>query len=78
MNNSKNTHLALTQYYRWYQVYEIPFTKSTIENQLDILSDQVEISSQAGTTKGKDTLADRLQLFEGWKNAHHVKSTKIS
>jgi len=73
----KNNHLALTQYYRWYQVYEVPFTKSRIDNQLDILGDDVEISSQAGTTKGKDGIADRLKLFEGWKNAHHVKNTAV-
>lgn len=74
----QNNHLALTQYYRWYQVYEIPFTKATIENQLDILSDTVEITSQAGTTKGKEDLPERLKLFEGWQNAHHVKNTEVS
>ncbi|MCX8491679.1 MAG: hypothetical protein ORN54_11485 [Cyclobacteriaceae bacterium] len=73
----KNNHIALTQYYRWYQVYEVPFTKARIDNQLDILTGDVEISSQAGTTKGKDGLADRLKLFEGWENAHHVQSAKV-
>lgn len=74
----KNNHLALTQYYRWYQVYELPFNTARINNQLDILSEDVEISSQAGTTKGKDGLADRLKIFEGWQNAHHVKNTLVS
>lgn len=73
----KNNHLALTQYYRWYQVYEVPFTKSTIDNQLDILSDDIEIVSQAGTIKGKEGLADRLKVYDGWKNAHHVKNTEV-
>lgn len=73
----QNNHLALTQYYRWYQVYEIPFTNATIDNQLDILSYDVEISSQAGTTKGKEGLADRLKMFEGWQNSHHVKNTEV-
>jgi hypothetical protein len=73
----KNNHLALTQYYRWYQVYELPFNTARINNQLDILSEDVEISSQAGTTKGKDGLADRLKIFEGWQNAHHVKNTQV-
>ena len=31
------SHLAKAQYYRWYQVYEVPFTKARIENQKDII-----------------------------------------
>lgn len=73
----KNTHLALVQYHRWYQVYEAPFNKARIDNQLDILADDVEIISQAGTTKGKDDLADRLKMYEGWQNAHHVQNTQV-
>jgi hypothetical protein len=74
----QNNHLALTQFHRWYQVYEIPFTKASIKNQLDILVDDVEISSPAGTTKGKAGLEDRLKVYEGWQNAHHVQSTEIT
>ncbi|MDI9363540.1 MAG: hypothetical protein QM541_01220 [Flavobacterium sp.] len=71
------THLVLAQYHRWYQVYEIPFTQNTIANQKDILSDDVEIISQNGTTKGKEGLEDRLRVFTGWRNAHHVQKTEI-
>ena len=74
---AKYTHLALAQYYRWYQVYEVPFTEARINNQADILDEDVEISSMAGTTKGKAGLGDRLRLFEGWKNAHHVQNTEV-
>lgn len=70
-------HLALTQYYRWYQVYEVPLNKARIDNQLDILAEEIEISSQAGTTKGKMGIEDRLKMFEGWQNAHHVENTSI-
>lgn len=73
----KNNHLALTQYYRWYQVYEVPLNKARVDNQLDILSDEIEISSQAGTSKGKNGIEDRLRMFEGWQNAHHVENTSI-
>jgi hypothetical protein len=73
----QQTHLALAQYYRWYQVYEVPFTKKRIKNQKDILSDDVEISSQLGTTKGKEGLEDRLKVYNGWKNAHHVQDTEV-
>ncbi len=68
---------ALTQYFRWYQVYECEFTPNTIANQLDILSDDIEITSQAGTIKGKKNYPDRLKLFKGWQNAHHVNNYEI-
>jgi hypothetical protein len=73
----QQTHLVLAQYHRWYQVYEVPFTKERINNQKDILSDDVEISSQMGTTKGKEGLEDRLKVYTGWQNAHHVKHTEV-
>ncbi|WP_268846372.1 hypothetical protein [Flavobacterium aestivum] len=73
----QQAHLALAQYHRWYQVYEVPFTKERIENQKDILSDDVEISSEWGTTKGKEGLEDRLKVYTGWQNAHHVKHTEV-
>lgn len=72
------THLALAQYYRWYQVYEIPFTDTTIANQKAILTDDVTITSQAGTTQGKGGLEERLRLFTGWLNAHHVQNTHVT
>lgn len=74
----QQTHAALAQYYRWYQVYEVPFTPARIANQKDILSDDVEIISQMGTSKGKTGLEDRLKVFAGWKNAHHVKNTQVT
>lgn len=73
----QNAHLALTQYFRWYQVYEVPFTNARIRNQKDILSDDVEITSQMGTTKGKEGLEDRLMVFTGWQNAHHVQNAEV-
>lgn len=74
---SHNAHAVLTQYYRWYQVYEVPFTKSRIDNQKDILTDDVEIVTSAGTSNGKANLEERLKVYEGWQNAHHVKSTAV-
>lgn len=71
------THLALAQYHRWYQVYEVPFTDRRIANQKDILSDDVVISSQAGTAQGKEGLEERLSVFEGWLNAHHVQKADV-
>ena len=73
----QNSHLALTQYHRWYQVYEVPFNKFRIDNQLEILADEIEITTSAGTSKGKANLEDRLKDYEGWQNAHHVLKTNI-
>ncbi|MDP3653577.1 MAG: hypothetical protein Q8R67_18055 [Rhodoferax sp.] len=82
MNNpfqlEQQTHAALAQYYRWYQVYEVPFTAQRIANQKDILSDDVEIVSQMGASKGKNGLEDRLKVFTGWQNAHHVQNTAVT
>ncbi len=74
----QQTHLALAQYYRWYQVYEVPFTERRIENQKDILSEDVEIISAQGSIKGKDGLENRLKVFKGWLNAHHVQQVEVS
>ncbi|MDX8363215.1 hypothetical protein [Cytobacillus sp. IB215316] len=77
-SQTKDNHLALTQYYRWYQVYEMPFNKARIDNQLDILASDIEISSQSGTSTGKDNIKERLMMYEGWQNAHHVKHTQVN
>jgi hypothetical protein len=74
---SKCNHSVLAQYYRWYQVYEIAFSKARIENQKSILTGDVEIISQAGTLKGKDNLEERLKVYEGWQNAHHMQHTQV-
>jgi hypothetical protein len=58
-------------------VYEQSFTEASISNQLDILADDVEISSAAGTMKGKEGLPDRLKMYKGWQNAHHVQNTSV-
>ncbi|MDI9320577.1 MAG: hypothetical protein QM530_08910 [Phycisphaerales bacterium] len=76
-NLEQITHSVLAQYHRWYQVYEVPFTNNTIANQKGILSDEVEITSQNGTTKGKEGLEDRLSVFTNWQNAHHVQKTEV-
>lgn len=73
----QNNHLVLTQFHRWYQVYEIPFTRASIENQLAILADDIEIASPAGTTNGKAGIEDRLKVYEGWQNSHHVQNTTV-
>ena len=70
-------HAALTQYYRWYQFYERP--EGGVENALDILAEDVIVTSGLGTANGHTEYAERVaQLPDTWRNAHHVKSTEIA
>lgn len=70
-------HAALAQFHRWYQIYERP--QGGIANALDILSEDVMVTSGLGTANGHEEYAARVaQLPETWQNAHHVQSTEIT
>ncbi|QBF32646.1 hypothetical protein [Thalassococcus sp. S3] len=70
------THAAMTQLHRWYLLYEEP--RYGIENQLDILTEDVRITSGLGEAKGHAQYAERLQQIPTeWQNAHDVKSTDL-
>lgn len=70
-------HAALAQYHRWYQFYERP--EGGIANAIDILSEDVVVTSGLGTANGHDEYAARVtQLPDTWQNAHHVQSTEIA
>jgi len=71
------SHLAKAQYYRWYQLYERPITDARIKNQLELLADDIFLQSAAGEMRGKETYPDRLKVYEGWQNAHHVQEITI-
>ncbi|CAF1288747.1 unnamed protein product, partial [Didymodactylos carnosus] len=70
------THLTLIQFYRWFQVYERPYTVERINNSLDILEDNVTIESSNGVMNGKDNYPNRLLTYRGWHNAHHIEILK--
>ena len=78
IKSTKNTHAALTQYYRWYQLYEGELSDVRIDNQMDILSDDVLIKSAAGEMKGSANYPARLAVYKGWKNAHHVQDVNVT
>lgn len=70
-------HAALAQYHRWYQFYERP--EGGIDNALDILTEDVTVTSGLGTANGHAEYAERVtQLPDIWDNAHHVRSTEIT
>ncbi|MFT2111770.1 hypothetical protein [Marinomonas sp. 2405UD68-3] len=78
-NATKTTqsHLVKAQFYRWYQLYERPMNKTRIENQMDILAKGIMITSAAGQVKGKENYHERVKVFTGWKNAHHVQAVNV-
>ncbi|WP_179380918.1 hypothetical protein [Jannaschia marina] len=70
-------HAALAQYHRWYQFYERP--EGGVGNSLDILTEDVTVTSGLGTANGHAEYQARVtQLPASWKNAHHVRSTEIT
>ena len=74
---TREQHLAKTQLYRWYQLYERDMNESRISNQMEILADNITMESAAGEMKGKENYPERLTAYEGWKNAHHVKHVSV-
>ena len=77
IKNGFREHAAHAQFYRWYQFYERP--AGGIENALDILTEDVTVTSGLGTANGHEEYAARVsQLPTSWKNAHHVASTEIT
>lgn len=70
---TEQNHLALAQYYRWYQTYERPLTDERRRHALALLADNVEVQSVNGSFKGHAEFLERLALYDGWKNAHHVQ-----
>ena len=75
---TKDQHLAKVQLYRWYQLYEREMTTERVNNQLDILTDDIYMKTSAGEMNGKQNYPERLTVYKGWQNAHHVESVKVS
>ncbi|AIZ63180.1 hypothetical protein PK28_04810 [Hymenobacter sp. DG25B] len=74
---SEQKHLALAQYYRWYQLYERPLTEERRRHILTLLAPDVEVQSENGSFKGHTAFQERLALYDGWKTAHHVQFAAV-
>lgn len=75
---SKLEHAAKAQLYRWYQFYERDIeAPERLANQLNILDQDVVITSAAGEMKGRDNYPPRLSVYKGWTNAHHVQDVEV-
>ncbi len=75
---SPQKHLAKAQIYRWYQLYERELSDVRINNTMDMLADDIFLKSSAGEMKGKKNYPDRVKVFKGWENAHHVDNIEVN
>lgn len=68
--NLKN--LAISQFYRSFEVYETEYTESTLYNHLSIIHDHIVTYGSDGIWRGKAVHLQRLAIFKNWKNANHI------
>lgn len=77
IQQSHQKHAAMAQYYRWFQVYERG--EGGLDNALDILSEDIQLSSGLGKASGLQAYAERFaQIPSSWGNAHHVNDIEIT
>ncbi|WLR41776.1 hypothetical protein LC087_13075 [Bacillus carboniphilus] len=73
--STKNSHIAQSLAHRWYVIYESEITDKMIENQIDILSPNVKISSPNGVaTNADEFIASLHRLPKNNRHSHHMKS----
>ena len=70
-------HAVLAQYRRWYQLYENPAV--SLDNQLDILAEDIALSSGLGEANGHAEYRARVATIPAeWKNAHFVNDADVT
>lgn len=74
---AQREHLALTQYYRWFQVFERDLNDARIKNHFDILSDSIILTMADGSSQGKEHMLGFMNYVSSWQNAHHIKETWV-
>jgi hypothetical protein len=78
IEDTRPSHAANVQLYRWYQFYERDiFDETRLNNQLDILDENIFIKSAAGEHTGRNGYPARLKAYKGWQNAHHVQNSSV-
>jgi len=70
-------HGARTQLHRWYQYYESPYAE--LDNQLDLLSEDISVSSAAGKVDSRAAYAEVVQqLPDSWQNSHELQKSEVN
>lgn len=75
---TRDQHLAKAQLYRWYQLYERPMNDERINNQLEMLDENIMMINSSGEFKGTNGYPERLKVYNGWQNAHHINSIAVT
>lgn len=76
---TRTDHAALTQFYRWYVLYERPITPERVEHQLEILAPDVQIDGARGKGTGHAAYREVVAaLPTAERHAHHIQRTKIT
>jgi hypothetical protein len=76
---TKTRHRALVQFHRWYQLYERPMNPERIAKQLEILDQDVTISTTRGDVKGHDGYRHGIAtLNPADLNSHRVRSATVT
>lgn len=75
---TRDQHLAKAQLYRWYQLYERPMNDERINNQLEMLDENIMMINSSGEFKGTNGYLERLKVYNGWLNAHHINSIAVT
>lgn len=68
IRNAYRAHGALAQLYRWWQWYE--HADSPLENQLDIMTADIQINAASGNAASRDAYAEIAAGFPVMQNAH--------
>lgn len=72
-----NEHMALVQFYRWFQIFEREQTAARINNHLSMLSDSVLVTTQSGLLEGKAGMLGFMNYVSSWKNTHHIEKISV-
>ncbi len=75
VDHQKN--LVLVQYYRWFQVFERELTPTRMDNHLELLSDNILITTYTGPLRGKDGMVGFANHVKDWKNSHHIENVMV-
>ena len=65
------------QYYRWFQGFEQELNAFRISNQLEIVSEDVRITTVQGSMQRHEGLKNFMEHVKSWKNAHHVRQMEV-
>ena len=78
-SESRTEHGALTQFHRWYVLYERPHTPERLEHQLEILDPDVDIAGPRAKGRGHAAYRQAVAaLPPDERHAHHIQRATVT